>query len=93
MSIKRRGFLGLCGQGVAGAAMLGATSGKQTADATETSPARPPSKTALIRNREDGPIPEGITMNKYFEYANVEHKFHCFRPKRAVPWLAKVFAQ
>jgi hypothetical protein len=46
-----------------------------------------------LRPHDEGPIPEGVTMDEYFQYANVDAKFHCFRPKRAVPWLAKVFAQ
>lgn len=35
------------------------------------------------------PIPEGLSSNEYLEYANVDVKEHCFRPKRAVPWLAE----
>ena len=30
-------------------------------------------------------------MEGYFRYANVDPGYHCFRPKRAVPWLAGVF--
>lgn len=44
-----------------------------------------------LRPHDEGPIPEGITMDEYFEYANVDAQYHCFRPARAVPWLAKVF--
>ncbi len=36
-------------------------------------------------------MPIGITMEQYFAYANVDAAQHRFRPKRAVPWLAKVF--
>jgi hypothetical protein len=44
-----------------------------------------------LRPLENEALPEGITMDEYFRYANVDPKYHCFRPKRAVPWLAKVF--
>ncbi len=44
-----------------------------------------------LRPLENAPLPEGISMDEYFRYANVDAQFHCFRPKRAVPWLAKVF--
>ncbi len=37
------------------------------------------------------PLPEGLSGEEYLEYANVEVAEHCFRPKRAVPWLAKQF--
>jgi Abhydrolase family len=47
--------------------------------------------TADLRPLDDDPIPEGLTMDEYFRYANVDAKYHCFRPKRAVPWLADVF--
>ncbi|MCP4643610.1 MAG: hypothetical protein GY851_24390 [bacterium] len=40
---------------------------------------------------DDAPIPEGLSDEEYFQYANVDVPFHCFRPKRAVPWLAEVF--
>jgi hypothetical protein len=32
-----------------------------------------------------------LTMEQYFAYANVDAAQHRFRPKRAVPWLARVF--
>ncbi len=38
------------------------------------------------------PIPEGLSGDEYLEYANVDAPKHCFRPKRAVPWLEQVFA-
>ncbi len=37
------------------------------------------------------PLPEGLTPQEYFAYANVDVQEHCFRPKRAVPWLANLF--
>jgi len=39
----------------------------------------------------DGPpIPEGLSAEEYFEYANVDVANHRFHPGVAVPWLAKV---
>ncbi|MBN2291069.1 MAG: hypothetical protein JXM70_01515 [Pirellulales bacterium] len=40
---------------------------------------------------DDMPLPEGVTMDEYFQYANVDAPEHRFRPERAVPWLTKVF--
>lgn len=37
------------------------------------------------------PLPEGLSGDEYFVYANVDVQEHCFRPKRAVPWLANLF--
>ena len=37
------------------------------------------------------PIPEGLSAQEYFEYANVDVPNHRFHPELAVPWLAKVF--
>jgi alpha/beta hydrolase family protein len=37
-------------------------------------------------------LPDGITADEYLEYANVDVPMHRFRPQRAVPWLARVFA-
>lgn len=48
--------------------------------------------TADLRPHDTDPLPEGVTMDEYFEYANVDAPNHRFRPDRAVPWLAKVFA-
>ena len=36
------------------------------------------------------PIPEGLSAQEYFEYANVDVSNHRFHPELAVPWLAKV---
>ncbi len=36
------------------------------------------------------PLPEGLTDEEYFQYANVDAPKHVFRPKRVVPWLKKV---
>ena len=44
-----------------------------------------------LRPYDRAPLPEGITSNEYFEYANVDAKFHRFRPDRALPWLKKIF--
>ncbi|MEQ9407604.1 MAG: alpha/beta hydrolase family protein [Fuerstiella sp.] len=38
------------------------------------------------------PLPEGLSVAEYLEYANVDAQNHCFRPTRAVPWLENVFA-
>ncbi|NOX54754.1 MAG: hypothetical protein GXP27_10005 [Planctomycetes bacterium] len=37
------------------------------------------------------PLPEGLTQEEYLAHANVDVEKHCFRPARAVPWLARVF--
>lgn len=37
------------------------------------------------------PLPEGLSSDEYLDHANVDVQEHCFRPKRAVPWLADVF--
>ena len=41
---------------------------------------------------DDQPIPEGLTDQEYFLYANVDVAAHRFHPEHAVPWLTKVFA-
>ncbi len=43
------------------------------------------------RTHDFKPLPEGLSGDEYLLYANVDVKEHCFRPKRAVPWLAKLF--
>jgi len=43
------------------------------------------------RPLDDRPIPEGLSAQEYFEYANVDVLNHRFHPELAVPWLAKVF--
>lgn len=35
-------------------------------------------------------VPEGLTMEAFFEYANVDAPQHCFKENLAVPWLDKV---
>ncbi len=47
--------------------------------------------TPAQRAFDDKEMPEGVTMDEYFQYANVDAPEHRFRPERAVPWLAKVF--
>ncbi len=42
------------------------------------------------RLHEGEPLPEGITMEEYFEYANVDVDQHAFKREVAVPWLARV---
>jgi len=37
------------------------------------------------------PLPEGLTLQDYFRYANVDVPSHCFHPELAVPWLMSVF--
>ncbi len=44
-----------------------------------------------LRPLENAPLPEGLTSDEYFQYANVDPMNHRFRPKEAVPWLTKVF--
>lgn len=43
------------------------------------------------RQMDEVPMPTGLTMEEYFEYAYVQVEKHRFRPHHAVPWLAKVF--
>ena len=47
---------------------------------------------ADLRHYEDQPIPEGLTHEEYFLYANVDVADHRFHPEHAVPWLKGVFA-
>lgn len=49
--------------------------------------------TQELRPKDTAPMPEGITMDEYFEYANVDPQYHCFRPTRALPWLKEVFGK
>lgn len=44
------------------------------------------------RSFDGKPIPEGLTSDEYFKYANVDVANHRFHPEHAVPWLEKVFA-
>ncbi len=39
---------------------------------------------------DDKPLPEGLTQEEYFAYANVDAPMHCFKGNVAVPWLANV---
>jgi Abhydrolase family len=36
-------------------------------------------------------MPEGVSNEEYFQYANVDPSNHRYRPERAVPWLRKIF--
>jgi len=45
---------------------------------------------AAERLHEDEPMPEGLTMEEYFEYANIDVAQHAFKHEVAVPWLARV---
>ena len=36
------------------------------------------------------PVPEGLTMDEFFVYANVDAPNHCFKENLAVPWLDAV---
>ncbi len=47
--------------------------------------------TPELRPHDDEELPEGLTMEEYFLYANVDPSKHRFRPERAIPWLARVF--
>ncbi len=42
------------------------------------------------RPHDDDPLFEGMTLEEYFEYANVDAPAHCFKENVAVPWLARV---
>jgi len=44
------------------------------------------------RPHEGEPMPEGISMEEYFEYANIDVVNHAFKHEVAVPWLAQVLA-
>jgi hypothetical protein len=36
-------------------------------------------------------IPSDITMDEYYEYANIDVENHYFKENHAIPWLNKVF--
>ena len=42
------------------------------------------------RLHEGEPMPEGISMDEYFDYANIDVVNHAFKHEVAVPWLARV---
>lgn len=42
------------------------------------------------RLHEGEPIPEGLSMEEYYEYANIDVMNHAFKYEVAVPWLARV---
>ena len=44
------------------------------------------------RPYDDVDMPEGLSMEEYFEYANVDAPMHCFKENVAVPWLSEVLA-
>ncbi len=46
--------------------------------------------TAEDRPYDNAPLFEGMTVDEYFEYANVDVPEHCFKENVAVPWLARV---
>jgi hypothetical protein len=43
-----------------------------------------------LRPYDEVDLPEGLTMEEYFEYANVDVPEHSFKPNVAVPWLRRV---
>jgi hypothetical protein len=47
---------------------------------------------ANARLYDDQPIPEGLSNEEYFLYANVDVTEHRFHPEHAVPWLTEVLA-
>jgi len=49
-------------------------------------------ETADSRLYDDQPIPEGLTDEEYFLYANVDVANHRFHPEHAVPWLTEILA-
>jgi hypothetical protein len=42
-----------------------------------------------LRPLDDLPLPEGLTSEEYFKYANVDAPNHEFKPEVCVPWLAR----
>ena len=42
------------------------------------------------RQHDDQDLFQGMTMDEYFEYANVDVPQHCFKENVAVPWLTRV---
>jgi len=42
------------------------------------------------RPYDDVDMPDGLTPEEYFDYANVDVPAHCFKADAAVPWLASV---
>ena len=46
--------------------------------------------TADKRPLDDKELPEGLSMEEYFPYANIDAPMHHFKGKVAVPWLTKV---
>lgn len=38
-------------------------------------------------------VPQGLAMQEFFEYANVDAPNHCFKENLAVPWLCEVLGQ
>ena len=36
-------------------------------------------------------IPQGVTQEQFFEYANVDASMHCFKEYLAVPWLKEIW--
>jgi hypothetical protein len=47
-------------------------------------------ESASARIYDDQPIPEGLSQEEYFQYANVDVAEHRFHPELAVPWLTQV---
>jgi len=43
------------------------------------------------REHDDEEIPEGLSLDQWFEYANVDVANHAFKPDLAVPWLQRTF--
>ena len=41
--------------------------------------------------KDNETMPEGLALEEYFEYANVDAPNHYFKDDLAVPWLAKLF--
>ncbi len=46
--------------------------------------------TAQQRPLDDVELPEGLTMQEYFAYANIDEPMHHFKGQIAVPWLAEM---
>mgnify|MGYP000868951556 FL=1 len=49
--------------------------------------------TPELRPLDDQPVPEGLSMEEYFPYANIDAPAHCFKGNIAVPWLVEVLRQ
>ncbi len=45
------------------------------------------------RPLDDKELPDGLSMEEYFPYANIDAPMHYFKGNVAVPWLRKVLGE